>query len=127
LLINGLLAHPKCIESRDLSHDRTRDGSGDLLLIRSCETRSPDGLARAPCFSGSRAGLITGFTYGTFDLELVILDVVDCVCNTVTLDGQVSFFVGAHVCMFVSEVAGSATDPIVFVFGGVLCSSACCG
>jgi hypothetical protein len=33
LLINGLLAHPKCIESRDLSRDRTRDGSGDLLLI----------------------------------------------------------------------------------------------
>jgi hypothetical protein len=79
LLINGLLAHPKRIEFRDLSRDRTRDGSDDLLLIWSRETRSPDGLARAPCFSGSRAGLITGFTYGTFDLELVILDVVDCV------------------------------------------------
>jgi len=53
--------------------------SGNLLLIRSRETWSPDGLARAPCFSGSCAGLITGFTCGTFDLELVILDVADCV------------------------------------------------
>jgi len=33
LLINGLLAHPKRVESRDLSHDRTRDESGDLLLV----------------------------------------------------------------------------------------------
>ena len=40
---------------------------------------SPDELARAPCFSGSHASLITGFTYGTFDLELVKLDVADCI------------------------------------------------
>jgi hypothetical protein len=41
--------------------------------------RSPDELARAPCFSGSYAGLITGFTCGTFDLKLIKLDVVDCI------------------------------------------------
>ena len=39
--------------------------------------RSPDELARAPCFSGSRAGLVTGFICGTFDLELITLDVAD--------------------------------------------------
>jgi len=44
--------------------------------------RSPDELACAPCFSGSRAGLITGFTCGTFNLELVTLDVADCIHNT---------------------------------------------
>jgi hypothetical protein len=33
LLINGLLAHPKHVESRDLSRDRTHDWSGDLLLV----------------------------------------------------------------------------------------------
>ena len=60
--------------------------SGDLLLIWSCEAKSPDGLARAPCFSGSRAGLITGFTCGTFDLELVMLDVADCVRDTHLVD-----------------------------------------
>ena len=79
MLINGLLAHPKRVESHDLSRDRTHDGSGDLLLVWSRETRSPDGLARAPCFSGSRAGLITGFTCGILDLELVMFDVADCV------------------------------------------------
>jgi hypothetical protein len=56
--------------------------SGNLLLIRLRETWSPDGLAHAPCFSGSCAGLITGFTCGTFDLKLVTLDVVDCVHDT---------------------------------------------
>jgi hypothetical protein len=44
--------------------------------------RLSDELARAPCFSGSCAGLIMGFTCGTFDLELVKLDVVDCVHDT---------------------------------------------
>ena len=82
LLINGLLARPKCIGSRDWSCVRTRDESGDLLVVWSHETRSPDGLAHVPCFSGSCVGLIMGFTCGTFDLELVMLDVVDCVHNT---------------------------------------------
>ena len=45
--------------------------------------RSPDDLARAPCFSGLRAGLITGFTYGTFNLELGELDVTDCVHDSI--------------------------------------------
>jgi hypothetical protein len=90
LLINGLLAHPKCVESRDLSYDRTRDESGDLLLIWSHETQSPDRLARAPCFSGSHAGLITGFTCGTFDLELVVFDVADCVHDSQSRSNQSS-------------------------------------
>jgi len=41
--------------------------------------RSPNELAHASYFSGSRASLIMGFTCGTFDLELVKLDVTDCV------------------------------------------------
>jgi len=41
--------------------------------------RSPDDLAHASCFSGSCAGLVTGFTCGTFDLELRERDVVDAV------------------------------------------------
>jgi len=41
--------------------------------------RSPDELARALCFLGSCASLVTGFACGTFDLELVKLDVADCV------------------------------------------------
>ena len=70
LLINGLLACPKRIGSCDWSHVVTRDVSGDLPLVWSHVLKSPDGLARAPCFSGSRAGLITGFTCGIFDFEL---------------------------------------------------------
>jgi len=46
--------------------------------------RSLDELARAPCFSGSCASLITGFTCGTFNLELVKLDVVDCIHDTIS-------------------------------------------
>jgi len=53
--------------------------SGDLLVLRSHGIRSPDSLARVPCFLGSRVGLITGLTCGTFDLELQKLDVVDFV------------------------------------------------
>jgi hypothetical protein len=56
--------------------------SGDLFLVKSCETWSHNGLARVPCFSGSHDGLITGFTCGTFNLELGELDVMDCVHNT---------------------------------------------
>ena len=41
--------------------------------------RSSDELAHVPCFSESRADLITEFTCGTFDLELVKLNVTDCV------------------------------------------------
>ena len=82
LLINGLLAHPKRIGSRDWLRVRTCDKSDDLFLVWSCEIRSPDDLARASCFSESRAGLITGFTCGTFNLELWECDVVDCVHNT---------------------------------------------
>ena len=66
--------------------------------------KSPNELARAPCFSGSRAGLITGFTCGTFDLELVMLDVVDCVHNSIPSLGSVApatlvclFFVSGYV------------------------------
>jgi hypothetical protein len=81
LLINRLLARPKHIWSRDLSRVRTRDMSGDLLVLRSRGIRSPDSLARVPCFSGSRVGLITGLTCGTFDLELRKLNVVDSVHN----------------------------------------------
>jgi len=44
--------------------------------------RSPDELACAPCFSGSRAGLIMGFTCGSSDLELGECDVVDCVYDS---------------------------------------------
>ena len=62
-----------------MSRVGTRDVSGDLPLTWSHDLRSPDGLARAPCFSGSRADLVTGFTCGTLDLELVKLDVADCV------------------------------------------------
>ena len=83
LLINGLLACPKRIKSHDLSHVRAYDESGDLFLVWSCGIRPPNDLARASCFSGSRAGLITGFTCGTFDLELWELDVVDCVYNSI--------------------------------------------
>jgi hypothetical protein len=57
--------------------------SGDLFLVKSHETRSHDGLARAPCFLGSHGGLIVGFTCGTFDLELWELDVVDCVHDSI--------------------------------------------
>jgi len=56
---------------------------GDLFLVKSCETRSHNGLARAPCFLGSHGGLIVGFTCGTFDLELWELDVVDCVHDSI--------------------------------------------
>ena len=77
--INGVLARPKRIRSRDLSRVRARDVSGDLLLVWSRETGSPDGLARVPCFSGSRVSLITGLTCGTFDLEPWKLDVADFV------------------------------------------------
>jgi hypothetical protein len=45
--------------------------------------RSPDELACAPCFSGSRVSLITGFTCETFNLELVKLDVADCVHDSI--------------------------------------------
>jgi len=83
LLINGLLAYPKCIGSRNLSHVRTRDVSGDLFLVWLCVIRSPNELACAPYFLGSCAGLITGFTCGTFDLELVKLNVVNCVYDSI--------------------------------------------
>jgi hypothetical protein len=36
----------------------------------------------------------------------------------VALDGRVSSFVGAHVCMFVGEVPCSAADTAPFVFQG---------
>jgi len=85
VFINRLLARPKCIESRDLSCVETCDKSGDLFLVWSCETRSSDGLARVPCFSGSLAGLIMWFTCGIFDLELVMLDVADCVYDTMCI------------------------------------------
>ena len=45
--------------------------------------RSPDDLARAPCFSGSHAGLVIGFTCGTFNLELGELDVADCIHDSI--------------------------------------------
>jgi len=91
LLINRLLAHPKCIRSCDLScvrtYDlscvRTCDMSGDLFLVWSHETQSPDSLACVPCFSGSCGGLIVGFTCGTFDLKLWELDVIDYVHNSI--------------------------------------------
>jgi hypothetical protein len=84
LLINRLLAHSKHIGSCDLSHVGTCDVSGDLFLVWSCVIRSPDELARVPCFSGSCAGLIMGFTYGTFNLKLIKLDVTDCVHNSIS-------------------------------------------
>jgi hypothetical protein len=62
-----------------MTRDGSRDVSGDLLPVGSRVTRSPDVRARVPCFSGSRAGLVAGFTCGTFVLELWKLDVVDCV------------------------------------------------
>jgi hypothetical protein len=45
--------------------------------------RSPDDLAHAPCFSGSRAGLVMGFTCGTFDLALEEFDVADCIHDSI--------------------------------------------
>jgi hypothetical protein len=42
----------------------------------------------------------------------------------VTLDSQMSSFVGAHICMFISKVACLSTYTAPFVFGGlraVLC------
>jgi len=79
LLINGLLAHPKHIWSYDLSHVRSRDMLGDLLLLWLHGIRSPNSLACVSCFSGSHVGLITGLTCGTFDLELWKLNVMDFV------------------------------------------------
>jgi len=83
LLINGLLACPKCIKSCDLSCVGICDVSGDLFLVWSHVIRWPDDLAHAPCFLGSCAGLVMGFTYGTFDLELGELDVMDAVHNSI--------------------------------------------
>jgi hypothetical protein len=70
LLINGLLACLKHIGSCDLLCVRIHDMSGDLFLVKSCETQSHDGLAHVSCFSESCGGLISGFPCGTFDLEL---------------------------------------------------------
>jgi len=83
LLINRLLACPKHIRSCDLSCVRTYDVLGDLFLVWSHVIRSSDELAHAPCFLESCAGLVTGFTCGTFDLELWGLDVVDTVLNSI--------------------------------------------
>ena len=51
-------------------------------------------------------------------LREFVVGAVETLWGAVTLDGQVSPFVGAHVCVFVGEVAGSAADPTVFVFRG---------
>jgi len=69
-LLNRLLARPKHIGSCDLSCVITRDVSGDLPLTWLYGFRLPDGLACAPYFLRSCAGLITGLTCGNFDFEL---------------------------------------------------------
>jgi hypothetical protein len=51
-------------------------------------------------------------------LREFVVDAVETLWGAVTLDGQVSSFVEAYVCVFVGKVAGSAADPIVFVFRG---------
>jgi len=82
LSINGLLACTKHIRSCDLLYIRAHDMSGDLLLIWPHETRLPDSLAYASCFLGSHVSPIMGFTYGTFDLELYKLNIMDCIYDT---------------------------------------------
>jgi hypothetical protein len=76
--------------------------------------RSPDELARAPCFSGSRVSLITGFTCETFDLELVKLDVVDCVHDIPGVGPKVDRVVHTKV-VVCDEAWDSARDSSVFV------------
>ena len=83
LLINRLLACPKCIWSCDLSYIRACDMSDDLLLFWSRGIESLDSWSHVPCFSGSHVGLIMRFTCGTFDLELWKLNVVDSVHNSI--------------------------------------------
>jgi hypothetical protein len=56
--------------------------------------RSPDELARAPCFSGSCASLIMGFTCGTFDLELREHDVADCIYDKTQMSAQEFIYMG---------------------------------
>ena len=51
-------------------------------------------------------------------LKEFIVCAVEALWETVTLDGQVLSLVGAHVCIFVGEMASSATDPVAFVFQG---------
>ena len=58
------------------------------------------------------------------ELREFIACTVEASQGIVTLDCQVLSLVGAHVCMFIGEVAGLATDPAAFVFRGfsaVLC------
>ena len=93
LLINGFFAYQKCVGSCDLSHVLLHVGTHDTLGACShCWSREAWScvlVARAPCFSGSRAGRVTCFTCVTFtfDLELCsspdLLDVADCIHDSI--------------------------------------------
>ena len=92
LLINGVLAYPKHTWSRDVLRALSRVGTRDALgACPHCWSRglwSCELVARAPCFSGSRAGRVTWVTYVIFVFRLricdssLLRDVADCVHDT---------------------------------------------